>query len=629
MSQIKNLTLQPEFVKEIAEIMLRLTGVQFFDRQSGMIQSRLFKRMLELNIKDPAVYLRFLKENYDSESKILVSLLTTHHTFFFREFFHFEFLLKEGLAKAIQQVRAEKQNKIRIWSAACSQGQEVYSLAMFLDYHLPQMAPDIGYEILGTDIDIDCIKIAKNGVYRFEQIKEIPILYQGNNWQKGTGQIENFVRIKDHLRQHCQFVTSNLFDMSLLMGQTFHFIFCRNVFIYFNQEQINNVSKNLFNLLNPGGYLFLGLSESLNGSLSFVEQVGASVYQKNETSKQSVMSPNVNSPDEEDTKPSEQVMGLLKKEKIRVVCVDDSPVIITLLKKILSNDHGFEVVGTASNGMEARDVINTHKPDIVTLDIHMPQMTGVDYLRQFFSDKHPPVVMVSSVSREEAEFGVQSFDLGAIDFVEKPTLSNLNEKADEIRTKLRCAVAFDASSKRESNLDLIKKFKTDFSSLGQSGLVRVCVASLGELQKIKLMISQLGENHPTFVILLHGAESFVPLLLDRMRSESLKVKRLEDHVVLRANQIYFSTFDKFDTVKKMLSSKNPAHLFVLGATPTDVTAKICRASEFGVFLEENLVLQNQSNYQMIKRLAHDTQPYTSLIYHSSKMVVSQTKKMAA
>ena len=67
MSQLKNLSLHPEFVKEIAEIMLRLTGVQFFDRQSGMIQSRLFKRMLELNIKDPDLYRRFLKENYDAE----------------------------------------------------------------------------------------------------------------------------------------------------------------------------------------------------------------------------------------------------------------------------------------------------------------------------------------------------------------------------------------------------------------------------------------------------------------------------------------------------------------------------------------------------------------------------------
>ena len=258
MSMNKLQQLNSEFVKEIADIMLQLTGVQFFDKQSGMIQSRLFKRMIELDVKEPAAYLRYLKENYGTESKILVSLLTTHHTFFFREFFHFDFLLKEGLTKVIAELRAQNQNKIRIWSAACSQGQEVYSLALFLEYHLPLIAPDISYEILGTDIDIDCIKIAKNGVYRFEQIKEIPSLYQGKHWQKGTGDIESFVRIKESIRNHCQFMTSNLFDMSLLMGQNFHFIFCRNVFIYFNQIQISSVSKNMLNLLHPGGYLFLG-----------------------------------------------------------------------------------------------------------------------------------------------------------------------------------------------------------------------------------------------------------------------------------------------------------------------------------------------------------------------------------
>ncbi|MBY0385661.1 hypothetical protein K2X05_10940 [bacterium] len=183
--------------------------------------------------------------------------------------------------------------------------------------------------------------------------------------------------------------------------------------------------------------------------------------------------------------------------------------------------------------------------------------------------------------------------------------------------------------KKESHVDLIKKFKIDFSSLSQSGLIRVCVASLGELQKIKLMISQLGAQHPAFVILLHGAESFVPLLLERMKSESINVQRLEDHVVLRSNNVYLATFDKFDSTKKMLSSQSPSHLFVLGATPTDVTAKICRANEFGIFLEENLVLSSQSNYQMIKRVAVDTQPYTSLVYHSSRYAMTQMKKMAA
>lgn len=624
MSANNPLQLNSDFIKEISSIMLQLTGVQFFDKQSGMIQSRLFKRMLELGIKEPTAYLKYLKENYDSESKILVSLLTTHHTFFFREFFHFEFLLKEALEKVILEVRSQKQNKIRIWSAACSQGQEVYSLAMFLDYHLPKMAPDIGYEILGTDIDIDCIKVAKNGVYRFEQIKEIPTLYQGDHWQKGTGEISNFVRVKDHLRKNCQFVTSNLFDMSLLMGQSFHLIFCRNVFIYFNQSQINSVSKNLLNLLSPNGYLFLGLSESLNGNSLPAQQVGPSVYWKpvDLLKSQKAIS------EEEETVPPLQTLHSVPRQKTRVVCVDDSPVILTLLKKILSAEHDFEVVATASNGAEARDAILKHKPDIVTLDIHMPQISGIDYLRQFYSDTHPPVVMVSSVSREDAEFGVQSLELGAIDFIEKPSLATLQEKADEIRTKLRCAVDFSLN-KKEAHVELVKKFQTNFSSLSSSGLVRLCVAGLGELQKIKAMIQEFGESYPPFVILLHGAESFIPLLIEKMQVGSIKVQRLEEHMVLSSNHVYLASFDQIDSVQKMLSVNTPNHLFVMGDIPSNVVNRIYKINEAYILLEESLVLQNKSTYVMIKRIAAEVVPYSSLVYHSSRRMVSLSKREAA
>lgn len=608
-----------EFVKEIADIMLHLTGVQFFDKQSGMIQSRLFKRMIELNIKEPTEYLKFLKENYQSESQILVSLLTTHHTFFFREFFHFDFLLKEGLTKIITELRAQNQTKIRIWSAACSQGQEVYSLALFLDYHLPLMAPEMSYEILGTDIDIDCIKIAKNGVYRFEQIKEIPSLYQGNHWQKGTGDIHNFVRIKESIRSRCQFMTSNLFDMSLLMGQNFHFIFCRNVFIYFNQLQISSVSKNMMNLLHPGGYLFLGLSESLNGVDVPVEQAGPSIYLKPKAhpTLQKASTPVATAP---------LAAVPVKQDPLRVVCVDDSPIILTLLKKILTPDYGFEVVATANNGVEAREVIQKLKPDVVTLDIHMPLMTGVDYLRQFYSDEHPPVIMVSSVSREEVEFGVESLVLGATDFIEKPSLSTLQEKSEELRTKLRCAHAFKEQSSKGDLVELVKKFTVDFSKIENSGLVRITVSGLGELQKIRFLISQMGEKFPPFIILLHGAQSFIPALVEKMKD--LNVSRLEDHIVLKSNQIYLAPYEHLDMVNKMLSVQNHCHYFVLGDTPAEVAAKICQSKEITVFQEESLSLQGKSSYQLIRKKAHEVLPYTSLIYHSAKAVSEKMRKAA-
>jgi chemotaxis protein methyltransferase CheR len=628
MSQDNSLQISAEVLKEISNIMLQLTGVQFLDKQSGMVQSRLFKRMIELGIKDTGVYLKYLKDNFQTESKILVSLLTTHHTFFFREFFHFDFLLKEALEKVIKEVRAQKQNKIRIWSAACSQGQEVYSLALFLDYHLPKIAPDIGYEILGTDIDIDCIKIAKNGVYRFEQIKEIPTIYQGLHWQKGTGEISQFVKIKDEIKKHCQFVTSNLFDMNLLMGKSFHMIFCRNVFIYFNQTQVASVSRNMLQLLSPNGYLFLGLSESLNGTSLPIEQVGPSIYFKpGAKSSQSSDSSKIEEPADDNSKQGYYLES--QKRKLRVVCVDDSPIIITLLKKILTTENGFEIVGTATNGVEAHEMVLKHIPDIVTLDIHMPQMTGVEYLKKFYHPAHPPVVMISSVSREEAEFGVQSLEWGAVDFIEKPALATLHEKAEEIRLKLRCAVDFRELADKEANLNLVKSFKTDFSDVNSSGLVRICVAGLGDLQKIKHMVAEFGSAFPPFVVLLHGAESFIPLLQEKMQPFGKKVYKISEQMVLKSNHVYLGSFEDFENVKKMMSVTTPCHLIVMGETPEIVVQPLCQTKNAYMLLEESLALQNKTMYQRLKKQADEVCPYTSMIYHSSRRMLSQVKKVGA
>lgn len=639
MSDEKINQIRPEYMKEISEIMLQLTGVQFLDKQSGMIQSRLFKRMIELGLKEIKDYITYLKDNFSTESKILVSLLTTHHTFFFREFYHFEFLLKEGLRQVIDEVRAQKQNKIRIWSAACSQGQEVYSLALFLDYHLAMMAPDLSYEILGTDIDIDCIKLAKNGVYRFEQIKEIPTLYSSNHWQKGTGDIFNYVRIKDPIKQRCQFVTSNLFDMNLLMGQTFHLIFCRNVFIYFSPEQIFTVSKNLLNLLSPKGYLFLGLSETLNGVSLPIEQVGASVYIKKAQKKilGHKASPGVSqapAPNTEIIDPAvaSAVMtpAFVAEKKIKVLCVDDSPVILSLLKKIFTAEYSFQVVGTAVNGEDAHEMVQKLNPDILTLDIHMPELNGVEYLRKYNNDTHPPVVMVSSVSREDMEFGIQSLELGAVDFIEKPTLATLSGKAEELRTKLRCAVEYkEQKQQQNAQLQLTKSFQKEFTSTESVDCVRVCVAGLGDLQKIKSMIIAAGSLRSAMVILLHGADSFMPLLISKTQIPGKGVYSVDSATTFAPGNVYIGSIESYEKVQKILEKANQ-HLFVLGDTPDLVILKLLSSvGNRTLYLEEVSALSKKSNYQRLKKMAKEVCPYMSLFYHSNRQIFLDNKKAAA
>jgi chemotaxis protein methyltransferase CheR len=174
-------------VTEVSKLVNELTGIQLGESQSTMVHHRVQKRMIELQLTDATAYLSYLKENIEEESKALVSLITTHHTFFFREFNHFEFLEQKGLKQVTDAIRAEGRKTLRIWSAACSRGQEVYSLAMFLRFHLKKIAPDFDFEIFGSDVDPESITIAKNGVYRWNEIKEIPSIYLLDNWVKGVG----------------------------------------------------------------------------------------------------------------------------------------------------------------------------------------------------------------------------------------------------------------------------------------------------------------------------------------------------------------------------------------------------------------------------------------------------------
>jgi len=135
----------PEMVKkvvaEVSFIVSEMAGIQLGERQESMVENRLRTRMLKLNLPTFEDYLKFLKHNQETESQALLSLLTTHHTYFFREFSHFEHLLNHGLNSMIDKARARPDKTIRVWSAACSRGQEVYSLAMFFNFHLKHMAP--------------------------------------------------------------------------------------------------------------------------------------------------------------------------------------------------------------------------------------------------------------------------------------------------------------------------------------------------------------------------------------------------------------------------------------------------------------------------------------------------------
>ncbi|MBI3544617.1 MAG: response regulator, partial [Deltaproteobacteria bacterium] len=370
-----------------------ITGVQFNERRHTMVLTRVTKRMIELGIKDLDVYQSYLETHLETETQHLVSLLTTHTTHFFREYAHFEFLEQTGLRQLVARMRASGETTLKVWSAACSRGQESYSLAMFLEYHLPRVAPGFTYEIWGSDIDPKSIEAATNGVYQWEELKTVPLTYLGGHWARGTDEIASFVKVRGSLRERCKFVVHNLVEPTpFLDNRSFHLIFCRNVFIYFSPADIATVTERLLSQLEPGGLFVIGMSESLNVAPTRVETLAPAVYRKP-------------APLDDEKRVSEEAAVAqtpapppLPKDLIRVLCVDDSPTVLALLKQIFAPKFGFEIVATAKNGVEAAKELAQTDVDVVTLDIHMPIQNGLQYLEKNFGEGHPPVLMVSSVS---------------------------------------------------------------------------------------------------------------------------------------------------------------------------------------------------------------------------------------
>lgn len=421
-----NLAEDGNVIREVARIVSNIAGIQLGEKQYPMIENRLKSRMSKLSLRTFDDYLSYLLENKEKETEALVSLLTTHHTYFFREFSQFEFILNRKLRELISTAEKREDKKIRVWSAACSTGQEVYSLAMFLDYHLKHLAPHLSFEVWGTDIDSESVEASKNGVYRTNELNKSPAMYLGQHWIQGKDNVRDYSKVRESLKSKCHFTSLNLLQASeFRKNEKFDLIFCRNVFIYFNSQQIEAISAKLLGRLDPAGSLVLGVSESLQGLNLAIESVGPSVYQERRGA----------------GKPASFTLPPYARatdKVLDILCVDDSSTIHALLGAVLTSEHGFRIKHKAMNGEEALKLLATEKYDAITLDLHMPLIDGLEFLARR-KDK-TPVIVVSAISRDDDSIAKKAMALGALDYVEKPTKENLVNSGNEIRSKIKAVL---------------------------------------------------------------------------------------------------------------------------------------------------------------------------------------------
>lgn len=563
---------EKEIFSFIASIVTRITGVQLGEKQRHMVESRLRKRVLEMDLGDLNAYYRYFQDNEQIETQALVSLLTTHHTYFFREALHFEFLEREGIQNLIPQIRARADKTLRVWSAACSRGQEVYSLAMVLDRTLKGMAPDLKFEIYGTDVDHDSVAIAQNGVFHRKDIKEVPVTYLADHWARGTGAISDFVKAKASLKKVVRFEPLNLTETATIAKlPVFDVIFCRNVFIYFTPEQIKTITEAMLKRLAPTGYLFVGISETLHGLNLAARSAGPSIYVP-----QAAASPAPRAV------PAPEA-------PIRVLCVDDSPSILSLMKAIFTPTAGYDLVGTAVNGIDAAEKVRALKPDVMTLDIHMPEQDGIEYLRANFGSTHPAVVMVSSVNRDNADLALTALQIGASDYVEKPALNQLKDRMEEIRTKVRSA--FRNRSRASTSTGATKvdhEFKSKMRIERPEEKLRLAFGQISDRKSFGAILRTLKDEDPPCVILFEQASNTLAQFGQLLESESRKkVESLENAGAdLRPGKIYVGDFaTRFSALRAKYSGK-AVSILVIGEPTPGVCAAITDWRGNQILIEE-------------------------------------------
>jgi chemotaxis protein methyltransferase CheR len=181
------------------------------------------------------------------------------------------------LKTVIPEWSKENLKVFRVWSAAASTGEEPYTLAMILSRHLPKGKD---FSIVATDIDTNVLKKAKNAVYPISKQEEIPREYYLSSIEVGHGKAEGWFRIKQALKDKIKFKPYNLIGPIPLDEGVFDLVLCRNVMIYFTQENIDYVQDKIYTLTKENGYFFIGHSESLHGIKHKWTSKGPATYKK-------------------------------------------------------------------------------------------------------------------------------------------------------------------------------------------------------------------------------------------------------------------------------------------------------------------------------------------------------------
>lgn len=251
---------EPRYVDMFCEYLYKNLGIYIEDSKKNLLSQKLSKLMHDAGVENAGEYYHFvvsppISERQRAMRDKFIDTITIHKTNFFRENNHFEFLQRNIASIIDKSPSARISNELRVWSSACSTGEEAYTLSMLMKEILPL---GMRAKILATDISPDSIRKAMAGVYKFGPEDNITNYYINKYFTKsGSDWL-----ITDEVKSQVTFRLFNLME-PFPFKNPFDIIFCRNVMIYFDRDVQEKLVNNFYNALNPNGFLFIGHSESL------------------------------------------------------------------------------------------------------------------------------------------------------------------------------------------------------------------------------------------------------------------------------------------------------------------------------------------------------------------------------
>ncbi len=261
-------TLSDPELRDISAFLYQAAGISLAPSKKALVSGRLGKRLQATGCRTYAEYLRHIRSDA-AERQHTIDLLTTNETYFFREPKHFAYLSEQVLPKA------EAGRPFRVWSAACSSGEEPYSISMVLAERLGWR----DWQVVGSDISTRILQQAREAIFPMERAEKIPPPYLKAFCLKGTGAHHGKFTLIPELRERVQFREVNLNSALPDLG-LFDMIWLRNVMIYFDAATKRAVCQRLLAALRPGGFFFIGHSESLNGLDCPLQAIQPAIYRK-------------------------------------------------------------------------------------------------------------------------------------------------------------------------------------------------------------------------------------------------------------------------------------------------------------------------------------------------------------